>query len=96
MEMVQGRGHGGDNGPPGEERPWQPTGGYKNAKGRKEGHNLKLNQKIEITENKPISSSGSKNCETNLAQRKRFHGAADIKVYAVGLQLLEELLLSEG
>lgn len=24
MAMVQGRGHGGDNGPPDDDRPWQP------------------------------------------------------------------------
>ncbi|GJZ74866.1 hypothetical protein Tco_0639331 [Tanacetum coccineum] len=55
MAMVQGRGNGGDNGPPGDKRPWQPPDGCKNAKGRKEGRNLKLNRQIEVNENKPIS-----------------------------------------
>ncbi|GJU94767.1 hypothetical protein Tco_1319523 [Tanacetum coccineum] len=111
--MVQGRGHGGDNGPPSEERQ------RVNAKGRKEGRNLKLNRKIEITENKPISEYDLRDQRTakpillnerdftglirheicwDLKTSRRFLellllSTAGTKVYAAGLQLLEELLL---
>ncbi|GKB10070.1 formin-like protein 18 [Tanacetum coccineum] len=46
MAMVV-RGNGGDNGPPNDDRPWEPPSIHKNAKGRKKGSDAKLIKKCE-------------------------------------------------
>ncbi|GKC78533.1 hypothetical protein Tco_1129307 [Tanacetum coccineum] len=46
MAMVV-RGHGGDNGPPNDDRPWEPPSIHKNAKGRNKGSDAKLIKKFE-------------------------------------------------
>ncbi|PWA96694.1 formin-like protein 18 [Artemisia annua] len=46
MAMVA-HGHGGDNGPPNNDRPWEPPKTHKNPKGRKRGHDAKLEKKFD-------------------------------------------------
>nr|GEW03446.1 hypothetical protein [Tanacetum cinerariifolium] len=53
MAMVV-RGHGGDNGPPNDDRPWEPPAIHKNAKGRKKGSNDALIKKFEVGEKKKL------------------------------------------
>ncbi|GJS33657.1 hypothetical protein Tco_0532039 [Tanacetum coccineum] len=51
MAMVV-RGHGGDNGPPNDDRPWEPPDIHKNANGRKKGSDAGLIKKFEDGEKK--------------------------------------------
>ncbi|GJW96638.1 hypothetical protein Tco_0178446 [Tanacetum coccineum] len=53
MAMVA-RGHGGDNDPPNDDRPWEPPSIHKNAKGRKKGFNAKLIKKFKDGEKKKL------------------------------------------
>ncbi|GKE78218.1 formin-like protein 18, partial [Tanacetum coccineum] len=55
MTMVV-RGHGGDNGPPNDDRPWEPPAIHKNAKGRKKGSDAGLIKKFEDGEKKTLGS----------------------------------------
>ncbi|GKD49293.1 alpha/beta hydrolases superfamily protein [Tanacetum coccineum] len=53
MAMVV-RGHGGDNSPPNDDRPWEPPAIHKNAKGRKKGSDAGLIKKFKDGEKKKL------------------------------------------
>ncbi|GJU35689.1 formin-like protein 18 [Tanacetum coccineum] len=48
MALVLGRGHGGDNGPPDDDRPWQPPPYHTNEKARKRARDGELKKKFRL------------------------------------------------
>ncbi|GKE61453.1 hypothetical protein Tco_1511820, partial [Tanacetum coccineum] len=54
MALVQGRGHGGDNGPPNDDVPWHHPSVCKNEKADKKARDLTLKNKFADNHKKPL------------------------------------------
>nr|GEY98897.1 hypothetical protein [Tanacetum cinerariifolium] len=48
------RGHGRDNGPPNDDRPWEPPAIHKNAKGKKNGSDVAFIKIFKVGEKKKL------------------------------------------